>query len=48
MGNDFQGTGSVGVSVNTAVYSGSQKVEKRTFAKKSDWRNMTDFNHSVI
>lgn len=44
MGNDFQGTGSVGVSVNTAVCSGSQKVEKRTFAKKSDWRFLTDFS----
>ena len=43
-GNDFSGTDSVGVSVNTAVCSGSSKVEKRTFAKKSDWRFLTDFS----
>ena len=43
-GNDFQGTGSVGVSVNTAVCSGSQKVEKHKVTKKSDWRFLTDFS----
>lgn len=44
MGSDFQGTGSVGVSVNTAVCSGSQKVEKHKVTKKSDWRFLTDFS----
>lgn len=47
-GNDFQGTDSVGVSVNTAVCSGSQKVEKHKVTKKSDWRFLTDFSHIVI
>ena len=44
MGNDFKGTDSVGVSVNTAVCSGSQKVEKHKVTKKSDWRFLTDFS----
>lgn len=44
LGNDFAGTDSVGASVNTAVYSGSSKVEKHKVAKKSDWRFLTDFS----